>query len=94
MGFAHSCLLLKVPAALPPAALPPHRFLGTGCQGGKRSDDDDCHSATEKVVNFHAATSSYVLHTRRAFPASIISDISSDFNGQTGDDDVSFEGTW
>jgi hypothetical protein len=83
MGFAHSYLLLKVPATLLSTALPPHRFVGTGCQGGKRSDDDDSHGATEMVVNFHAATSSYVLHTRRAFPAFIISDICPDFNGKT-----------
>jgi hypothetical protein len=83
MGFAHSYLLLKVPAALPPTAFPPHCFLGTGRHGGKRGDDNDCHSTKEKVVNFHAATSSYVLHTRRAFPAFIISDICPDFNGKT-----------
>jgi hypothetical protein len=64
MGFAHGYLLLKVPATLSPAAFPPHGFLGTGRHGGKGSDDDDSHSATEKGVNFHAITSSYVLHTR------------------------------
>jgi hypothetical protein len=81
MGFAHGYLLLKVPATLPPTAFPPHCYLGPSRHGGKGSDDNDGQSAQEKVVNFHAATSSYVLHTRRAFPAFIIFDISSDYNG-------------